>query len=94
MLQIPSSVFSVFSLSSKVFVGLCSGLVIGSKVAVTQFILSIPKDTFRATRTTEIILLPSKCVLSRPPASFSYIAALCYITFIFASVFCILRAKS
>ncbi|KAJ7499728.1 hypothetical protein FB451DRAFT_1358813 [Mycena latifolia] len=94
MLQIPSSVSSLFSLSSKVLVGLCSGLFIGSKVAVTQFILSIPKDSFRATRTVETILLPTKCVLSSPSASFSYVASLGYVSFIFASVFCILRAKS
>ncbi|KAJ7499737.1 hypothetical protein FB451DRAFT_1429888 [Mycena latifolia] len=93
MLQIPSSVFSLFSLSSKVLVGLCSGLFIGSKVAVTQFILSIPKDSFHATRTTEIILLPMKCVLSSPEISFSCIAILAYATFIFASVIWILRAK-
>ncbi|KAJ7499741.1 hypothetical protein FB451DRAFT_1429902 [Mycena latifolia] len=93
MLQIPSSVFSLFSLSSKVLVGLCSGLLIGSKVVVTQFILSIPKDSFPATRTTEIVLLPTKCVLSSPKISFSCIAILAYATFIFASVICILRAK-
>ncbi|KAJ7499747.1 hypothetical protein FB451DRAFT_1429917 [Mycena latifolia] len=93
MLQIPSSVFSLFSLSSKVLVGLCSGLFIGSKVAVTQFIVSIPKDSFPATRTTEIILLPTKCVLSSSKISFSCIAILAYVTFIFASVICILRAK-
>ncbi|KAJ7499719.1 hypothetical protein FB451DRAFT_1358806 [Mycena latifolia] len=93
MLQIPSSVFSLFSLSSKVLVGLCGGLFIGSKVAVTQFILSIPKDSFPATRTTEIVLLPTKCVLSSPKISFSCISILAYATFIFASVICILRAK-
>ncbi|KAJ7499734.1 hypothetical protein FB451DRAFT_1358817 [Mycena latifolia] len=93
MLQIPSSVFSIFSLSSKVLVGLCSGLFIGSKVAVTQFILSIPKDNFPATRTTKIILLPTNCVLSSPKISFSCIAILAYATFIFASVIWIIRAK-
>ncbi|KAJ7667101.1 hypothetical protein B0H17DRAFT_1210493 [Mycena rosella] len=94
MLQIPSSVFTLFTISSKGFVGLCGGLFIGSRVGVTQFILSIPKTSLLATRTTEIILLPTKCVPSTPLISFSCIAALAYTSLIIASVFYIFRAKA
>ncbi|KAJ7098317.1 hypothetical protein C8R44DRAFT_947879 [Mycena epipterygia] len=90
MLDIPSSVFSFFSFS-KGLVGLFGGVCIGARVAST-FVLSVPKNS--PTRTIEIVLLPTTCVLSTGPVFFPYVAAMGYATVILASAICILRAKA
>ncbi|KAJ7845091.1 hypothetical protein B0H13DRAFT_2676039 [Mycena leptocephala] len=97
MLQIPSSVLSLFSFSSKGLVGLLGGFCIGAQLTVSIVLssLSVPKITDSlnlATRTTEVVLLPTKCALSNGTISFPYVAAMGYATIIFAS-FYILRAK-
>lgn len=98
MLQIPSSVLSLFSFSSKGLAGLFGGFCIGAQLTVSIVLsgLSVPKITDSlnlATRTTEIVLLPTKCALSNGTISFPYVAAMGYATIIFASFFYILRAK-
>ncbi|KAJ7083174.1 hypothetical protein B0H15DRAFT_851563 [Mycena belliarum] len=92
MLQTPSSVFSLVSLSSKVFFGLCTGVFIGSKIVFTQLVLSIPKNSL-ATRTTASNLIPTRCALSNPSLSVSCIAVASYVAVISAAVICILCAK-
>ncbi|KAJ7083180.1 hypothetical protein B0H15DRAFT_1024301 [Mycena belliarum] len=94
MLQIPSSAFSLVSISSKVLFGLCGGFFLGSKVLYTRLVLSIPKNSLSATQTTASIWLPTKCALPTPQISVSCIAIVGYATVVFASLFCILRAKS
>ncbi|KAJ6532699.1 hypothetical protein DFH09DRAFT_1370195 [Mycena vulgaris] len=98
MLQIPSSVLSLFSFSSKGLTGLFGGFCIGAQVTFTVVLSamsgSVPKDSFYdATRTIEIILLPTKCLLSTGTVSFPYTAATAYATVTFASLFYIFRAK-
>ncbi|KAJ7879848.1 hypothetical protein B0H13DRAFT_2667858 [Mycena leptocephala] len=98
MLQIPSSVLSLFSFSSKGLVGLLGGFCIGAQLTVSIVLsgLSVPKITDSlnlATRTTEIVLVPTKCALSNGTISFPYVAAMGYATIIFAGFFYILRAK-
>ncbi|KAJ7098340.1 hypothetical protein C8R44DRAFT_988866 [Mycena epipterygia] len=90
MLHIPSSVFSFFSFS-KGLVGLFGGVCIGARVAST-LVLSVPKNS--PTRTIEIVLLPTACVLSTGPVSFPYVATMGYATIILTSAICILRAKA
>ncbi|KAJ7083163.1 hypothetical protein B0H15DRAFT_851497, partial [Mycena belliarum] len=92
MLQIPSSAFSLVSLSSKIVFGLCGGFFIGSNL-FSQFILSTPIAKNSATRTATRILLPTTCSHATPQVTFSCIAVAGYITIIFAAVFCILHAK-
>ncbi|KAJ6591231.1 hypothetical protein DFH09DRAFT_1273868 [Mycena vulgaris] len=95
MLQIPSSALSLFS-SSKGLVGFLGGFCIGAQVTANIFLssLSVAKNSsLRATRTLEIILLPTKCDLSNGTISSSYVALIAYATVVFASLFCILRAK-
>ncbi|KAJ7698658.1 hypothetical protein B0H17DRAFT_1196757 [Mycena rosella] len=88
MLQIPSSVHSLISSSSVIF-----GL--GAHIAFSILLsgLSIPKNSFVATGTTNIFLSPTKCVPSPGTIAFPYLAAMAYTTIIFATLFCILRAK-
>ncbi|KAJ6532694.1 hypothetical protein DFH09DRAFT_1407931 [Mycena vulgaris] len=98
MLQIPSSILSLSSFSSKSLTGLFGGFCIGAQVIFTVVLSamsgSIPKDSFYyATRTTEIALLPTKCLLSTGTISFPYVATIAYATVTFASLFYILRAK-
>lgn len=50
------------------------------------------QTTEGATRTTEIVLLPTKCVLSNNIQSFPYLIVIGYVTIILASAFVILRA--
>ncbi|KAJ7484426.1 hypothetical protein FB451DRAFT_84699 [Mycena latifolia] len=91
MLQIPSSVLSLVSFSSKCLVGLLGGFSINAHVAFT--ILSIPKNIFHSTQTTKIVLVPTKCVLSNGTVAFPFIAVMAYATVVFTSLFWILRAK-
>ncbi|KAJ6572078.1 hypothetical protein B0H19DRAFT_1372972, partial [Mycena capillaripes] len=97
MLQIPSSVFTLVSFSSKGLVGLFGGFCIGAQLAlniVLSGLSEVPKNSLSfATRTTEIVLLPTKCVLSNGTISFPYVAAMGYATVVFAGLFFILRAK-
>ncbi|KAJ6572034.1 hypothetical protein B0H19DRAFT_675648 [Mycena capillaripes] len=97
MLQIPSSVFTLVSFSSKGFVGLFGGFCIGAQLAlniVLSGLSEVPKNSLSfATRTTEIFLLPTKCGLSSGTISFPYVAAMGYATVVFAGLFFILRAK-
>ncbi|KAJ6466629.1 hypothetical protein DFH09DRAFT_1381688 [Mycena vulgaris] len=98
MLQIPSSVLSLFSFSSKGLAGLFGGFCIGAQITFTVVLSamsgSIPKDSFYdATRTIKIVLLPTKCLLSTGTVSFPYTAAIAYATVTFASLFYIFRAK-
>ncbi|KAJ6562510.1 hypothetical protein B0H19DRAFT_1069122 [Mycena capillaripes] len=92
-----SSILTLFSFSSKGLVGLFGGFCIGAQVSVSIVLsgLSVSKihGSLLATRTTEIVLLPTKCVPSNGTASFPYVAAMGYATVVFASLFCILRAK-
>ncbi|KAJ7177815.1 hypothetical protein C8R46DRAFT_664838 [Mycena filopes] len=91
---IPSS---VFALSSKGLAGLFGGFYIGAQVAVSLVLssLSVPKlsNSLIATRTTNIILSPTKCVPSNGTPSFHYVAAMGYAIVISAILFSILRAK-
>ncbi|KAJ7772963.1 hypothetical protein DFH07DRAFT_802058, partial [Mycena maculata] len=92
MLQIPSSVLSPFS-SSK---GLVGGLYLGAQVVVSLVFsspVSVPKNNFRATPTTDIVFLPTKCVPSAGMIPFPHVAATGYAAIVFTSLFCILRAK-
>ncbi|KAJ7083185.1 hypothetical protein B0H15DRAFT_952202 [Mycena belliarum] len=93
MLQIPSSIPSLVSISSKVLLGLCGSFFIGSKAVFKQLVLSIPKNSFSATRTTASLLLPTKCDLVTPAISLSCITVMGYIFMVVAGLFCILRAK-
>ncbi|KAJ7931254.1 hypothetical protein B0H13DRAFT_1959618 [Mycena leptocephala] len=96
MLQIPTSALSLFSFSSKGLVGLFGGFFIGAQVTLNMIVLSglsVPKTSLYATRTTEIILMPTKCVPSNGTIHFPYVAAMGYAIVIFASLFSILRAK-
>ncbi|KAJ7698622.1 hypothetical protein B0H17DRAFT_1129665 [Mycena rosella] len=88
MLQIPSSALSLVSSSRVVF---ALGAHVAFSILLSGFF--IPKDSFVATGTTELFLPPTKCVPSPGPVAFPYIAAMAYKTFIFASLFCILRTK-
>ncbi|KAJ7083182.1 hypothetical protein B0H15DRAFT_952198 [Mycena belliarum] len=92
MLQIPSSAFSLVSLSSKIL-GLCSNFFPGSKVLYTQLVLSIPQNSSSVTQTAASIWLPTTCALSAPHIPVSCIAIVGYATVVSASLFCILRAK-
>ncbi|KAJ7121015.1 hypothetical protein C8R44DRAFT_853337 [Mycena epipterygia] len=93
MLHIPSSVFTVFYFSSKGLVGLFGGFCVGAQIGVSLVLSGSLKSSLRATRTIETVLLPTKCVYSTASISFPYVAAMGYATVIFASLFCILRAK-
>ncbi|KAJ7083155.1 hypothetical protein B0H15DRAFT_1024279 [Mycena belliarum] len=95
MLQIASSASSLAFLSSKIFIGLCGGFFMGSKVVFTRLVLNlyIPKNSTTRTRTTTSTLLPTKCSHATPTASFSCIAIAGYVTIIVAAVFCVLHAK-
>ncbi|KAF7342091.1 hypothetical protein MVEN_01796400 [Mycena venus] len=97
MLQLPSSVLSTYASTSKGLVGLFGGFCVGAQLAfgIALSSLSVPKiqDSVIASRTTKLGLLPTKCVLSNGTVSFPYVAAMGYATIIFASLFCILRAK-
>ncbi|KAJ7773099.1 hypothetical protein B0H16DRAFT_1714010 [Mycena metata] len=83
-----SSVVSLSS-SSKGFVGL---FYIGAQFTLSTVLAGV-KNTLSATRTTEIILLPTKCDLSNGTLSNPYVAAMGYATVISATLFFILRAK-
>ncbi|KAJ7911992.1 hypothetical protein B0H13DRAFT_2478898 [Mycena leptocephala] len=96
MLQIPTSALSLFSFSSKGLVGLFGGFFIGAQVTLNMIVLSglsVPKTSLYATRTTEIVLMPTKCVPSNGTIHLPYVAAMGYAIVIFASLFSILRAK-
>ncbi|KAJ6591217.1 hypothetical protein DFH09DRAFT_1420229 [Mycena vulgaris] len=93
MLQIPSSTLSLFSFSFKGLVGLLGGFCIGVQVTASILLSSLSVAKNSATRTVEIILLPTKCDPSNGAISFPYVALIAYATAIFASLFCILRAK-
>ncbi|KAJ7476913.1 hypothetical protein B0H11DRAFT_2426364 [Mycena galericulata] len=90
--QIPSSAPALFSLSPSL-----ASLFLVAQVVVPFILssLSAPKKFISATpsRTIEIILAPTKCDLSSSPIAFPYVAAMGFAAFIFASLFCILRAK-
>ncbi|KAJ7698632.1 hypothetical protein B0H17DRAFT_1196733 [Mycena rosella] len=88
MLQIPSSALSLISSSRVVF---ALGAYVAFSILLSGF--SIPKDSFVATGTTELFLPPTKCVPSPGTIASPYLAAMAYTTIIFASLFCILRAK-
>ncbi|KAJ7773392.1 hypothetical protein B0H16DRAFT_147983 [Mycena metata] len=98
MLELPSSILGLSSLS-KGFIGLFGGLYIGAQVAVGLVVsgLSVPKiqDSVRATRTTQTVLSPTKCVLSNDAGSFPYRAAFvvtgAQLLFICAIILSILR---
>ncbi|KAJ7701872.1 hypothetical protein B0H17DRAFT_1327488 [Mycena rosella] len=94
MLQIPS-VVSLVSFSSKGLVGLFGGFCIGAQITASILLsgLSVAKNSLNATRTLEIVLLPTKCVPSNDIVSIPYVAIMAYTTLISASLFCILRAK-
>jgi hypothetical protein len=94
MLQIPTSALSLFS-SSKGLVGLFGGFFIGAQVTLNIVLSgqSVPKTSLYATRTTEIVLMPTKCVPSNGTIHLPYVAAMGYAIVIFASLFSILRAK-
>ncbi|KAJ7753706.1 hypothetical protein B0H16DRAFT_1886783 [Mycena metata] len=85
---------SVLSLSSsKGFVGL---LYIGARVMLSTVLAGFSdgvKNGLSATRTTEIILSPTKSVLSNGNLSNPYMAAMGYATVILITLFLILRAK-
>ncbi|KAJ7124544.1 hypothetical protein C8R44DRAFT_735011 [Mycena epipterygia] len=86
MLQIPSSILSFFSFS-KGLAGLCAQ-------ATLTIVLSVPKSSLRgATRTTEIVLLPTKCGIPSSTRSFPYLVFMGYVISISASLFFSLRAK-
>ncbi|KAF7331075.1 hypothetical protein MVEN_02447800 [Mycena venus] len=95
MLQIPSSILSLVSLSSKGFVRIFGGLCIGTQIAVTLVLSSskIEYTAVRATKTHAVELVPTRCVLSNGTISSPYVATMGYATVIFASLFCILLAK-
>ncbi|KAJ7173073.1 hypothetical protein C8R43DRAFT_1231072, partial [Mycena crocata] len=97
MLQMPSSILSLGSFS-KGLVGLFGGVCIGTQVALNIVVsgLSNPKTSVLiATRTTGNVPSPTKSVPSNGsfPFPFAYVAALAFATFVFAALFCILRAK-
>ncbi|KAJ7775751.1 hypothetical protein DFH07DRAFT_937094 [Mycena maculata] len=92
MLQIPSSIFSLFS-SSPGVVGLFGGFFIGAQLVVPFILSGRSAPKYNATRTIEITLAPTKCDPSSIPIAFPYVAATGFAAFIFASLFCILRAK-
>ncbi|KAJ7928148.1 hypothetical protein B0H13DRAFT_2265369 [Mycena leptocephala] len=95
MLQIPTSALSLFSFSSKGLVGPFGGFFI-AQVTLNMIVLSglsVPKTSLYATRTTEIILMPTKCVPSNGTIHLPYVAAMGYAIVSFASLFSILRAK-
>ncbi|KAJ7173080.1 hypothetical protein C8R43DRAFT_1119884 [Mycena crocata] len=97
MLQMPSSILSLVSFS-KGLVGLFGGVCIGIQVALNIVVsgLSNPKTSVLiATRTAGNVPSPSKCVPSSGsfPFPFAYVAALAFATFVFAALFCIIRAK-
>ncbi|KAF7331086.1 hypothetical protein MVEN_02448900 [Mycena venus] len=94
MLQIPSSILSLVSLSSKGFVRIFGGLCISTQIVVTLVLSTEYTVTaVRATKTQAVEHVPTRCVLSNGMIPFPYIAAMGYATVIFASLFCILRAK-
>ncbi|KAJ7083162.1 hypothetical protein B0H15DRAFT_851495 [Mycena belliarum] len=93
MLQTPSSVFSLVSLSSKAFFGLCAGVFIDSKVVFTQLVMSIPENSLNATRTTASVLLPTECAPAIPSISVFCTAVASYVAIIFTAVLCILCAE-
>ncbi|KAJ7716573.1 hypothetical protein DFH07DRAFT_1013792 [Mycena maculata] len=91
MLQIPSSVVGVFSSSYGLFGGLC----LGAQVMIGLVFSgpSVPKYSFHATQTTEIVFMPTKCVPSSDITPFPHVAAMGYAAIVSTSLFCILRAK-
>ncbi|KAJ7481787.1 hypothetical protein FB451DRAFT_1444363 [Mycena latifolia] len=99
MLQIPSSVLSLFSFSSKGLVGLFGGFYVGAQITASILlsglsdVSSLKSSNFRATRTLKAVLQPTKCVPSSSTASFSYVVIVAYVTVMFASLFYILCAK-
>ncbi|KAF7331080.1 hypothetical protein MVEN_02448300 [Mycena venus] len=95
MLQIPSSILSLVSLSSKGFFRIFGGLCIGTQIAVTLVLSSskIEHTAVRATKTHAVELVPTRCVLSNGTISSPYVATMGYAAVIFASLFCILLAK-
>ncbi|KAJ6591243.1 hypothetical protein DFH09DRAFT_1139090, partial [Mycena vulgaris] len=96
MLQIRSSALSLFSFSFKGLVSFLGGFCIGAQVTANILLSSLSaakNSSLRATRTFEIILLPTKCDLSNGTISSPYVALIAYATVVFASLFCILRAK-
>ncbi|KAJ7856768.1 hypothetical protein B0H13DRAFT_2283427 [Mycena leptocephala] len=95
MLQTPTSALSLFSFSSTGLIGLFGGFFIGAQVTLNIVLsgLSVPKTSLYATRTTEISLMPTKCVPSNGTIHLPYVAAMGYAIVIFASLFSILRAK-
>ncbi|KAJ7775747.1 hypothetical protein DFH07DRAFT_984865 [Mycena maculata] len=92
MLQIPSSAFSLFS-SSPGVVGLFGGFFIVAQLVVPFILSGQTAPKYSATRTIDITLAPTKCDPSSIPTAFPYVAAVGFAAFIFASLFCILRAK-
>ncbi|KAJ7701857.1 hypothetical protein B0H17DRAFT_1195069 [Mycena rosella] len=94
MLQIPS-VLRLVSFSSKGLVGLFGGFCIGAQITASILLsgLSVAKNSLNATRTLEIVLLPTKCVPSNDSISIPYVAIMAYAALVSASLFCILRAK-
>ncbi|KAJ7775738.1 hypothetical protein DFH07DRAFT_984836 [Mycena maculata] len=92
MHQIPSSILSLFSLSPGV-VGLFGGFFIGAQLVVPSILSGRSAPKYSATRTTEITLAPTKWDPSSIPIAFPYVATVGFAAFIFASLFCILRAK-
>jgi hypothetical protein len=87
--------FSASSPSLPSLVSLIPSLIIATEVAVS-LVLSAPKDILlHATRTTKIVLLPSKCAPSSSVAFPPWIVAVGYITLVIASlVFILHRAAS
>ncbi|KAJ7735093.1 hypothetical protein DFH07DRAFT_843957 [Mycena maculata] len=75
----------MLQIPSSGFVGVAVSLVFSS--------LSVPKNSFRATPTTDIVFLPTKCVPSAGMIPFPHVAATGYAAIVFTSLFCILRAK-